>query len=105
MEFACDQFICMNKCSKIFFRYDIVYINLSQKPEWYQGKVPGIVLENGETLYESLIISEYLDEAYPEHNLFPKDPLAKAKDKLLIEKFNQVSTPLYKVSIYIFFMK
>ncbi|XP_058805240.1 pyrimidodiazepine synthase-like [Phymastichus coffea] len=82
--------------------YDVVYVNLTQKPEWLQeksplGKVPCIEFENGDTLYESLIISEYLDEAYPESTLFPKDPLAKAKDKLLIERFNEVITTIYKI--------
>lgn len=62
------------------------------------GKVPCLELENGDTLYESLVIAEYLDEAYPEHRLFPADPLAKAKDKLLIERFNDVITTMYKVS-------
>jgi pyrimidodiazepine synthase len=62
------------------------------------GKVPCIEFENGDTLYESLIIAEYLDEAYPQHRLYPEDPLAKAKDKLLIERFNEVTTTMYKVS-------
>ncbi|NP_001165912.1 glutathione S-transferase O1 isoform X1 [Nasonia vitripennis] len=82
--------------------YDVVYVNLSQKPEWLVeksplGKVPCLELENGDTLYESLVIAEYLDEAYPEHHLFPTDPLAKAKDKLLIERFNDVITSMYKL--------
>ncbi|KAL7298222.1 hypothetical protein TKK_0009212 [Trichogramma kaykai] len=82
--------------------YDVVYVNLSQKPEWLQeksplGKVPCLELENGETLYESLIIAEYLDEMFPDHRLYPTDPLYKAKDKLLIERFNDVITSMYKL--------
>ncbi|KAJ8680631.1 hypothetical protein QAD02_016418 [Eretmocerus hayati] len=82
--------------------YDVVYVNLSKKPEWLQeksplGKVPCLEFENGETLYESLIIAEYLDEAYPEHRLMPQDPFAKAKDKLLVERFNEVITIMYKL--------
>lgn len=61
------------------------------------GKVPCLELETGETLYESLIIAEYLDENYPDHKLYPSDPLAKAKDKLLIERFNEVIGTMYKV--------
>lgn len=82
--------------------YDVVYVNLTQKPEWlleksHSGKVPCIELEGGETLYESLIIAEYLDEAYPQNKLYPTNPLAKAKDKLLIEKFNEVINNMYKL--------
>lgn len=98
--------ICLDlskKVSKCNYRYDVVYTNLSQKPEWLiekspLGKVPCIEFENGDIMYESLIICEYLDEAYPENKLFPKDPLAKAKDKLLIERFNDVISTMYKVS-------
>lgn len=82
--------------------YDVVYVNLTQKPEWLLeknpcGKVPCIELNGGEVLHESLIITEYLDEAYPQNKLYPLNPLAKAKDKLLIEKFNGVITNMYKL--------
>jgi len=80
--------------------YDVVYVNLTHKPDWLiekspLNKVPCIELEQGETLYESLIIADYLDDAYPSNKLYPSNPLAKAKDKLLIDKFNTVITALY----------
>ncbi|KAK0180703.1 hypothetical protein PV327_003060 [Microctonus hyperodae] len=82
--------------------YDIVYVNLTNKPEWLLdksplGKVPCIELENGETLYESLILADYLNEAYPNDNLYTNDPLQKAKDKLLIERFSGLITMMYKL--------
>ncbi|XP_033328381.1 pyrimidodiazepine synthase [Megalopta genalis] len=82
--------------------YDVVYVNLMSKPEWLlqkspYGKVPCIELDGGETLYESLIIADYLDEAYPQNKLYPNNPLAKAKDKLLIDKFNSVISTIYKL--------
>lgn len=61
------------------------------------NKVPCIELEGGETLYESLIIGDYLDEVYPENRLHSANPLAKAKDKLLIDRFNTVIATMYKV--------
>ena len=84
-----------------------MYINLTEKPEWLLeksplGKVPCLEFENGETLYESLIIADYLDEAYPQNRLYPENPLAKAKDKLLIERFNSVTTTIYQVFYYLF---
>ncbi|GJQ87399.1 GstO1 [Trypoxylus dichotomus] len=83
-------------------QYDVVYVNLSNKPDWlYQfsplGKIPALELENGEVLYESLIIADYLDEKYHQHPLHPKDPLRKAKDKILIEQFSKVVNTMYKI--------
>ncbi|XP_008556151.1 pyrimidodiazepine synthase [Microplitis demolitor] len=81
--------------------YDVVYINLTAKPEWLTeksplGKVPCIEFEDGETLYESLIVADYLNEAHPDQNLYPSDPRAKAKDKILIERFNGLISLMYK---------
>ncbi|XP_011871091.1 PREDICTED: pyrimidodiazepine synthase-like [Vollenhovia emeryi] len=80
--------------------YDVVNVNLTHKPEWLiekspLNKVPCIELENGETLYESLIIADYLDDAYPQNKLYPSNPLMKAKDKLLIDRFNTVISTMY----------
>ncbi|XP_018403113.1 PREDICTED: pyrimidodiazepine synthase-like [Cyphomyrmex costatus] len=81
--------------------YDVVNVNLTHKPDWLMeknpvNKVPCIELEEGETLYESLIIADYLDEAYPQNKLYPNNPLAKAKDKLLIDRFSIVIATMYK---------
>lgn len=62
--------------------------------------MPALEFPNGETLYESLIIADYLDEKYPERPLYPRDPLAKAKDKLLMEKFNRVIRGIYKMLLH-----
>ncbi|KAL1518206.1 hypothetical protein ABEB36_001867 [Hypothenemus hampei] len=75
--------------------YDVINIDLHSKPDWFYeksllGKVPALELENGEVLWESLIISEYLEEKYKAHHLHNQDPLQKAKDRLLIEQFNRV---------------
>ncbi|CAD6232858.1 GSCOCT00007017001.2-RA-CDS [Cotesia congregata] len=82
--------------------YDMVFVNLNDKPEWLTeksplGKVPFIEFEDGEILYESLIVVDYLNEAYPETNLYPSDPRAKAKDKILIERFNAVTILMYRL--------
>ncbi|XP_039965740.1 pyrimidodiazepine synthase-like [Bactrocera tryoni] len=85
--------------------YHAIFINLTEKPEWLTefsplGKVPALQLpkeEGNPALIESLIVAEYLDEKYPEVPLFPKDPLKKAQDKILIERFSSVVGGLYKV--------
>ena len=54
----------------------------SQKPEYLalspMGKVPYAEID-GTRLCESAVILEYLEEAYPEKPLLPKEPLARAK--------------------------
>ena len=54
----------------------------SQKDEWLArsplGKVP-IIEVGGAVVAESQVILEYLEDAYPEKPLLPKDPLARAK--------------------------
>jgi len=72
-----------------------VYVNLKDKPEWIfeknpGGKVPTLELNDGRILYESLIVADYLDEAYPGVKLTSQDPFQKAEDRILIENFGQV---------------
>jgi glutathione S-transferase len=48
------------------------------------GKVPFLELDDGRRLSESQVICEYLEEAYPQHPLLPKDPVARAKVRELL---------------------
>ncbi len=60
----------------------------SQKDEFIArspvGKVPFLELDGGRRLAESQVICEYLEEAYPQTPLYPRDPLARAKVRELI---------------------
>lgn len=85
--------------------YHAIYVNLKQKPEWLSEKTPvGMVptLElpsepGNPTIFESLIVSDYLDEKYPKRPLYPKEPLQKARDKILINRFDNVISSMSKV--------
>jgi len=59
----------------------------SQSPEYLalspMGKVPFAEVD-GTRLCESEVILEYLEEAYPQKPLLPKDPLARAKVRELV---------------------
>src|SRR5947208_912790 len=59
----------------------------SQAPEFLartpMGKVPFLELD-GATLSESQVICEYLEDAYPEKPLYPRDPLERARVRELI---------------------
>lgn len=48
------------------------------------GKVPFVELDGGVRLAESQAICEYLEDAYPQKPLYPRDPLARAKARELI---------------------
>ena len=68
--------------------FDITYIELDNPPAWFKedsplGKVP-LLKVDGEVLFESAIITEYLDEVYPP-TLHPGDPLLRAKHRGWIE--------------------
>jgi glutathione S-transferase len=59
----------------------------SQKEEWLarsiMGKVPVLEFDGG-SLAESQVICEYLEDAYPQVPLYPKDPVAKSRARELI---------------------
>ena len=60
----------------------------SQKDEFLArsplGKVPFLELDDGRRLAESEVIAEYLEDAYPQKALLPKDPFERAKVRELI---------------------
>ena len=61
---------------------------VDRSPELYAksplGKVPFIEVD-GQTLCESQVIVDYLESAFPQNPLLPKDPLAAAKVRELIQ--------------------
>ena len=60
----------------------------SQKDEFLArspvGKVPFVELDGGMRLAESQVICEYLEDAYPQTPLYPREPLERAKVRELI---------------------
>lgn len=84
--------------------FEVTYIDVEEPPEWFKrvspfGKVP-LLKVDGEVLFESAIINEYLDEMYPPL-LHPTDPLIRAKHRGWIEYgsnllFEQVKVVLAK---------
>ncbi|XP_066984931.1 pyrimidodiazepine synthase-like isoform X1 [Macrobrachium rosenbergii] len=82
-------------------KHEVVNVNLRSKPGWLfeknpLGKVP-VLEKDGETIYESLITCDYLDEVYPNPPLYPSDPWKKAQDKVLIDRWAKVSQAWYKI--------
>ena len=62
------------------------------------GKLPFIETPHG-NLSESTVILEYLEDAYPEHPLYPRDPYARAKNRELI-RFMELHVELTARRLY-----
>lgn len=81
--------------------YETVNIHLTKKPEWFQEKNPNeevpVFEKDGEIVYDSLIVAEYLDGAYgkPATRLIPEDPLRKAHDTMIINYNGSKFVPNY----------
>ncbi len=64
--------------------FEVTYINLREKPDWFleispHGKVP-VLRVDGQPLFESNAIAEYLDEVVTPR-LHPEDPIARARHR------------------------
>jgi maleylpyruvate isomerase len=57
-------------------------------------QVPALELDDGQVLTESVAIIEWLDETYPEPALLPKDALARARVRELVQIINAGVQPL-----------
>lgn len=68
--------------------FDVEFIDVNDPPDWFRkisptGKVP-VLLVDDTPLFESTVISEYLDEVYPP-SMHPADPLKKAQNRAWME--------------------
>jgi glutathione S-transferase len=82
--------------------FDIVHVDLADPPDWFLElsplqKVP--VLEvDGEVLFESAVINEYLDDITG-GELQPKDPLHRARNRAWIEFASNMIGNLYMMKM------
>lgn len=73
-------------------------IDLKNKPDWFlaispRGKVP-VLVANGEPIFESSVIVEFLDEMFPP-KLLPEDPLQRARQRAWVEVANDLLAAQY----------
>jgi glutathione S-transferase len=69
--------------------YRIRYVDLADPPAWFRtlsprGKVPLLVVDGGQVVFESAVINEFIDEVTP-GRLHPDDPLQRALNRSWIE--------------------
>jgi RNA polymerase-associated protein len=80
--------------------YEVINIESRNKIEDFHelspyGTVPTLV-DRDLALYDTNIIVEYLDERFPHPPLMPVYPVARAKARLIIYRFDKEWTPLIK---------
>ncbi|KAJ1646897.1 hypothetical protein LPJ64_001641 [Coemansia asiatica] len=78
--------------------YKLVGIDFSNLPSWYhlvnpQLKLPSLRLPSGEILTESLVISEFVADQFPEAQLLPKSAIERAQLRLFVEIFTSRVIP------------
>lgn len=79
--------------------FEVVEIDLKNKPDWFAAvspysKVP-VLRHEGQTIYESAVINEYLDEVFPNPALMPGEPAARALARIWVEYVNNQFCPLF----------
>ena len=82
--------------------FDITYIDLANPPQWFLdispfGKVPALRVGD-ETLFESAVINEYLDDITPP-SMHPADPLQRAMNKAWIEFASEMLGAQYRYCV------
>ena len=82
--------------------YRITHIDLASPPEWFNeisplGKVP-LLKVDGEVLFESAVINEFIDEATP-GSMLPESPLERAKCRAWIEYFSGLLGAIWQVTM------
>ena len=83
--------------------FEHIEIDFANKTERFlsvspYGKVPALY-HDGQTIYESVVINEYLDEVFPDPPLMPRDPVLRAKARIWNHYCNEYFTPdLYAVT-------
>ena len=65
--------------------YEVEYIELEKKPEWFlekspHGQVPILITKHSSVLFESEAIVEYIEEVYSPR-LHSEDPIQRAQDR------------------------
>ena len=82
--------------------HTLEYIDLAAPPPWFLElsplkKVPLLLIE-GQVLFESAVINEYLEDAYP-NKLHPADLILRAKNRAWIEHGNDCTASAFHLSV------
>ncbi|KAK7091939.1 glutathione S-transferase omega-1-like isoform X2 [Littorina saxatilis] len=80
-------------------KYDRVNVDLNSKPDWFfdinfYGEVP-VIIHKGKNVYESLICSEYVEEAFPNPQMYSVDPYQRALERIYYNHWTKKGVPAF----------
>jgi len=80
-------------------QFEVIEIDLKNKPDWFAAvspysKVP-VLRHDGQSIYESAVINEYLEEVFPAPALMPSGAARRAQARIWIEYCNSQFCPLF----------
>ena len=71
--------------------------NKAESPEWAKLNPfrlsPVLELDDHRTVYESTVVNEFLEEAYPDPPMLPKDPYERARVRMIEDTTDQYLRP------------
>ena len=79
--------------------YDLVQVDLSDKPAWLRelnprNRVPVLDVD-GQVLWESEALNDYLDETHPQPAMMPSDPVERARVRIVLRRFEDLTDAFY----------
>ncbi len=79
--------------------FKLTEIDLEAKPDWFleispYEKVP-VLKVDGDVVWESAVINEYIEEVFPEPPLLPREPHPRAIARIWIDFANVTFVPLF----------
>jgi glutathione S-transferase len=79
--------------------HESVQVDLSNKPRFLRelnprNRVP-VLEHDGHVIYESEALGEYLDEVFPEPAMMPADAVGRARVRILMRRFEDLSDAYY----------
>jgi kynurenine 3-monooxygenase len=82
--------------------HDVRYVDLASAPDWFTElsplrRVPVLVMD-GRVIFESAVISEFLDEVYP-GRLHPRDVFLRAENRAWIEFGTECTFDAHRVAV------
>jgi glutathione S-transferase len=79
--------------------HEMISVDLENIPDWYYkisptGRAP-LLKQGDQVIWESTVINEFLEDAYPDRPLLPRDPVARAHARIWIEYCNNTFQPSF----------
>ncbi|MHB1232379.1 MAG: glutathione S-transferase family protein [Burkholderiales bacterium] len=77
--------------------HELISVDLENIPDWYYeisptGRAP-LLKQGDQVIWESTVINEFLEDAYPERPLLPSDPVSRAHARIWIQYCNSTFQP------------